>query len=237
MLRYSMPRKLFSIVLLFAALLALLSVAHPQNRARRQRAVAGSRAIILEDRLAALRRLPDVRAPLIQRLRRGEIVGVLRIRPGWMQVFVSRRTRGWILSEAVMRSGHAPDAEKLLKLMAETKDEFARARLARLCADEFRNTPAAPKALTLLAQAAEAACEELTRDARKRIEDEGKSASATHTSRREWMLSFSGLDRWNREGIMFEYAAAKDALVYDGAAYKELLKKYPRSLEAGRIPR
>jgi hypothetical protein len=46
------------------------------------------------------------------------------------------------------------------------------------------------------------------------------------------MLNYVGLDRYNKLGITFEYDEARERLVYDGDAYRELLKKYPRSPEA-----
>ncbi len=46
------------------------------------------------------------------------------------------------------------------------------------------------------------------------------------------MLSFNGLDRYNRAGVTFDYDEARDLIVYDGAAYRELLRRYPRSAEA-----
>ena len=44
------------------------------------------------------------------------------------------------------------------------------------------------------------------------------------------MLNFVGLDRYNKLGVMFNYD--NDRLVYDGAAYREILQKYPHSAEA-----
>jgi hypothetical protein len=46
------------------------------------------------------------------------------------------------------------------------------------------------------------------------------------------LLNYAGLDRYNRIGITFDYDTAAERIVYDGAAYRELLRKYPRSAEA-----
>ncbi|HWQ35591.1 MAG TPA: hypothetical protein VNQ79_22280 [Blastocatellia bacterium] len=225
--------------LLIPALLAALCVssANAQNAARRAQNLPGQRAVVIDERLSALRQQPDVKAPLLQRLRRGRVIGISRIGgakdgPVYCLVAVTRRTRGWILAEAVVRSGRAEDAARLLRMIEESADDFTRARLARICADEFRNTAVAPRALLLLGEAAEAASARLTREARKRARDAGEAATVSQASRRDYLLNHTGLDRWNRAGITFDYEAQADRLAYDGAAYRELLRKYPRSDEA-----
>lgn len=212
--------------------------------------IPGQRAFVFDERLSALRLQPDVKAPLKQRLRRGRRVGVLgavtnKDGAKFLRVAVSRNTRGWILADAVIRPGSAADAERLMKLIEETRDEFTKARLAKLYADEFRSTKFAPKALMILGAAAEGAAERLTRDARRRIGDDEADAgsnsgpdSGPHSSshsrltRRTLMLNYVGLDRYNRIGVTFDYDAASDRIVYDGAAYRELARRHPLSDEA-----
>ncbi len=205
---------------------------------RRNVYVPGRRAIVFDERWSALRAQPDVKAPLQQRLRRGRLVGILgatTARDGakFFRVAVSRNTRGWVLTDAVVRPGDSAEAGKLMALIEETSDEFTRARLAKLCADEFRATPLAPKALLILGQAAERAAETLSREARRRLgEPEPDAAAGGQLTRRHYLLNYAGLDRYNRLGIGFDYDAAADRIVYDGAAYRELLRRYPRSAEA-----
>jgi hypothetical protein len=225
------------ILLALTLLPALFENLPPPARAQSRNRVPrppGQRAVVIDERLSALHEKPDVRAPLLQRLRRGRVVGIIKAGRQWHRVYITRHTRGWILAEAVARSGRADEAARLLKLAEGTEDDFVRARLARLCADEFRNTPAAPRALLLLAEAAEAAADRLTRDARRKTGEGGKSEAAENprAGRREFMLSDSSLDRWNRAGMTFEYDAASDRIVYDGASYREIVRKYPRHEEA-----
>lgn len=223
------------IVILAFAVIAPLTVS---AQSKRKVFVSGQRAFIFDERLSVLRVQPDVKSPLKQRLRRGRRVGILgaaRNRDGvrFLRVAVSRNTSGWVLADAVLRPGGAADAEKLMKLIGETRDDFTRARLARLCADEFRSTKFAPKALMILGEAAEGAAERLSRDARRRVgTDEPDSGLNSGLSRRDFMLNYVGLDRYNRIGVTFDYDAASDRIVYDGAAYRELARRYPRSDEA-----
>jgi hypothetical protein len=81
----------------------------------------------------------------------------------------------------------------------------------------------------ILGEAAENAAERLTRDAKRRVGDDEPSAGL---GKRDYLLNYVGLDRYNRIGVTFDYDEAADRMVYDGAAYRELLKRYPRSEEA-----
>ncbi len=201
---------------------------------RRKVYVPGQRAVVFDERLSALRVQPDVKAALGQRLRRGRTVGILgsaKSKDGarFLRVAVSRNARGWVLADAVIRPGHAADAERLMKLIEETDDEFTKARLAKLCAEEFRATKFAPKALMILGAAGESAAERLTRDAKRRTGDDEPNAGIR---KRDHLLNYVGLDRYNRIGVTFDYDEASDRIVYDGAAYRQLLRRYPRSDEA-----
>lgn len=223
-----------SAFLIFNLLILFTTASQAQAQTRRKIVVPGQRAIVVDERLSALRTQPDVKAPLEQRLRRGRAIGILGSGKGkngqqFLRVAVTRNTRGWILAEAIVKSGNALDAERLAKLIEETTDDFVKARLARLCADEFRTTKFAPRCLLTLGETAEKVAERLTRDANRRVGDEEPGAGLT---KRDYLLNFSGLDRYNRIGITFDHSEAGDRIIYDGLAYREALKRYPRSAEA-----
>ena len=223
----------FSKSLLIVSLLLAL-IASGQAQTKRKFFIPGQHAIVFDDRLSALREQPDVKAPLKQRLSRGRIVGILgasKNKQGspFLRVAVSRNVRGWILTAAIARLGSAADGEKILSAAAESKDDLVKARMARLCADELRASAIVPKALLVLGQAAEHAAEKLSRDADRRLGDDLPEGGV---SKRDFVLSFNGLDRFNRAGVTFDYDEARDRIVYDGAAYRELLRRYPRSQEA-----
>jgi hypothetical protein len=229
-----------------AVALAVIAAITATAQSRRKIFVPGQPGIIFDERLSALRDQPDVKAPLKQRMRRGRRVGILGLRAAkdgakFFHVAVSRNTRGWVLADAVIRPGAAADAEKLMRLIEETKDDFTKARLARLCADEFRAANFAPKALMILGEAAESEAAKLSRDAKRRVGEgdasadpnAGRSSSQSpRLTRRGFMLNYAGLDRYNRIRVTFDYDATSDQIVYDGAAYRELLRRYPRSSEA-----
>jgi hypothetical protein len=196
--------------------------------------IPGQHAVVFDDRLSALREQPDVKAPLKQRLSRGRLIGILGASRGksgsqFLRVAISRNVRGWLLAAAVARLGSVADGERILAAIAESKDDLVKLRLARLCADELRSPAIAPKALLALGQAAEHAAEKLSRDADRRLGDALPSAGL---SKRDFVLSFNGLDRFNRAGVTFGYDETGDRIIYDGAAYRELLRRFPRSAEA-----
>lgn len=218
----------------FWGILFVIALSFPvEAQTRRKTSTPGQRAVIVDERLSALRTQPDVKAPLEQRLRRGRVVGILGTRKSkdgesFLRVSVTRNTRGWVLAEAVVKAGNAADAERLLKLVEDSNDDFVKARLARLCADEFRATPTAPRCLLKLGETAERVADRLTRDAKRRVGNEEPSAGL---SKRDYFLNFVGLDRYNRIGVLFEFDASADRIVYDGDAYRELAKRYPKSSE------
>jgi hypothetical protein len=216
-----------------AGILLIISVPLSlEVRAKRAVFVPGRRAIVFDERISALRAQPDLKAPLRQRLRRGRVVGILgAARNGsgtrFLRVAISRNTQGWVLADAVARAGVAGDAERLIELMEETKDDFTKMKLARLCADEYRATKYAPRALLILGETAEKTAARLTGEAKRRI-GEAKG--------RLYYLNYAGLDRYNRIGVTFDYDETGEKMIYDGKAYRELLRRYPRSEEAKKLP-
>lgn len=215
------------------AVVSLLLLAAPVE-ARRKLVLPGQRAVVIDERYSALRDQPELQGPLTQRLRRGRAVGILgasRNRRGerFYRVAVSRNTRGWVFEAAIARPGNSRDAERLLNLIEETPDDYIKARLAKICAEAFRYTPAAPRAWLILGDAGTRAAEKLTREARRRLGEH----SVQH--RRAYFLNYIGLDRFNRLGIFFDYDEARDCLLYDGAAFRTLARRYPRSEEARRL--
>jgi len=79
--------------------------------------------------------------------------------------------------------------------------------------------------LFLMGETAERVAQQLTRLAQRRIKEEARN-------RRIYLLNDVGLDRCNRMGIGFRTDLEGDQLIYDGAAYRELLRRYPRAPEA-----
>lgn len=225
----SSKRAVFALVLL---VLSPSSLSFAQ--AARRAPAGGGRAVVVDERLAVLRDEPSLSARLLQRMSRGRMISILgqkRSPDGvtFYRVAVTRRTRGWLQSDAVVQPGRSGDDERLLRLIRGSED-FDRLARARIFLDLFSRSPLRPAVLVLYAAEAEAAASKLSRDAARRLEERELAASGAPIF--SYFMNFNGLDRYRRQDIIFIFDAAKKQYRYDGAAWREILRRYPQSLEA-----
>ena len=193
---------------------------------------AGGRlGVVVDERLAALRRTPELNAPLVRRLGRGRLVAIGGSRTTsdgvvFFFVRVTSRTRGWIQREAVVSATRAGDDKRLLDLIKDSQgfDQIVR---SRIFLDHFRYSTLRPQVLLLLANAAEEEAAKLSRAAARRLND-AFSAAPEFT----YFMNYTGLDRYNRQRVGFVFDPRTKRLHYDGAACRELLRRYPTSPEA-----
>jgi hypothetical protein len=194
----------------------------------------GHIAVIADERLAALRSAPEPSARLLRRMGRGRFVsvrGASRSRDGLLfhQVVVTRRTSGWIQSEALVSSWRSGDDERLVRLL-EGADEFERVARARIFLDLFPRSPLRPKVLLIYGDAAEEAAAKLSREAERRFER--RELPANGAPEFSYYLNYSGLDRYNRQGVTFTFDRSTKQLHYEGWAWREIVRRYPNSPEA-----
>jgi hypothetical protein len=217
-----------------AGLMAFL-VWLPSASAQKPRVPPGGRlAVVADERLAALRSVPEPSARLLRRLSRGRLVsirGASRNRDGliFYRVVVTRRTSGWLQSEAVIASWRAGDDERLLHLIGGA-DEFDRVARARVFLDAFPHSPLRPQILLMYGDAAEEAAAKLSREAERRFEK--RELPAGGAPEFSYYLNYSGLDRYNRQGVIFAFDREAKKFHYDGAAWREIVQRYPKSPEA-----
>jgi hypothetical protein len=227
----SLPSLPLLALLLCACMLALPVEAYAQ---RRRAPGGGARAVVVDERLAVLRDEPQFSARLVQRLGRGRMVSVLGARRAsegitFYRVAVTRRTRGWLQSEAVISPARKGDDERLLNLVRASKD-FDRISRAAIFLEMFTASTRRPAVLLLLGEAAEEAAQKLTREAARRLdEDEIKANRAPAFS---YFMNYNGLDRYRRQGVDFIFDVAAKQYHYDGASWREIVRRYPRSTEA-----
>lgn len=194
----------------------------------------GHLAIVADERLAALRSTPDLSARLVRRISRGRFVsirGSSRSRDGLLfyHVVVTRRTSGWLQSEAVISSWREGDDDRLIGLL-DSADEFDRVARAKIFLDAFPRSPLRPKVLIVYADAAEEAAAKLSRETERRFERrELPTSGAPEFS---YYLNYSGLDRYNRQGVTFTFDRAAKRFHYEGWAWREIIRRYPNSAEA-----
>ncbi len=211
---------------------ALSALPHDLQAQRRDRAAVGHRFVVVDERLAVLRDGPGFDAPMLKRLSRGRRVTMLntkRVSDGTMfcRVAVTRRTRGWIQREAIV-SNQRGDDERLLKLIIASKD-FDQIARAVIFLDVFPRSSHRPAVLVILGNAAEEAAEKLSREANRKL---GAELSSSGVSSVGYFMNYSGLDRYSRQNVHFVFEQSSKKYRYDGDAWQELLRRYPRSREA-----
>jgi hypothetical protein len=199
--------------------------------AQRKPPTGGRLAIVVDERLAALRATPQLNGKLVRRLSRGRLVAVRSVKTSadgivFFLVNVTSRTHGWIQREAVVSPSRAGDDRRLFRLI-EHSEGFDRISRARIFLDYFPRSALRPDVLLLLGDAAEEAAAKLSKDAARRIGDEPGEASEV-----SYYLNHSGLDRYNRLRVGFVFDKSTKRLHYDGAAWRELVRRYPKSSPA-----
>jgi hypothetical protein len=228
-------RSSMSSIASLAVIVCALAMAHDARAQPQRRApVGGQRAVVVDERLAALRDEPELSARLLQRMSRGRMVAITGTRRApdgvtFYRVAVTRRTRGWLQSDAVVSPARAGDDERLLRLIRGSED-FDRIVRARIFLEMFPRSSLRPAALLLYAEAAEEAARKLSREAARRLVEREMTAGGAPLH--SYFLNYNGLDRYNRQGISFIYHRATKQFHYDGAAWRELVRRYPRSPEA-----
>jgi hypothetical protein len=219
-----------------AALACVLSLlvadAYPQRK--RRAPAGGQQAVVVDERLAALRDEASLTARLVQRLGRGRIVSIIGARRGsdgfnFYRVAVTRRTRGWLPAESVATPVRAGEDERLLRLIRGSED-FARIARARIFLEHFSRSALRPTVLMLFGDEAEAAAAKLSRDAARRLDEREMAAGGAPLA--SYFLNFNELDRYNKQGITFVFERAAKRFRYDGASWREVVRRYPRSPEA-----
>ena len=219
------PHKLTLSLLLF--LLASTTIVAQQ----RKPPAGGRLAIVVDERLAALRATPQLNGRLVRRLNRGRLVAIRSARTGsdgitFLLVNVTSRTHGWIQREAVASPSRVDDDRRLLRLI-EQSDGFDRIARARIFVDHFRRSPLRPQVLLLLGDTAEALAAKLSTDAARRLKDTRDEAPDF-----TYYLNYTGLDRYNRQRVNFIFDRSTKRFHYDGAAWRQLIRLYPRSSAA-----
>ena len=218
------PHKL-TLCLLFVFCLQITSFAQKKPPA------GGRLAIVVDERLAALRATPQLNGRLVRRLSRGRLVAVRATKTtgdgiAFLLVNVSSRTQGWIQREALASPSRPGDDRRLLTLI-ESSHGFDRLARARIFLDHFPRSPLRPDVLLLLGDTAEEMASKLSADATRRFKEDLSDAPQF-----SYYLNYTGLDRYNRQRVIFVFHKSTKRFHYDGAAWRELIRRHPRSSAA-----
>lgn len=193
-----------------------------------------SKAFVIDDRLSALRREPRIKSEVIRRLRLAHPVFIVDINKGksgeptFCRVAVTRRTRGWIHASALAVQNRAGEERRIMTLVENSSDAVDRITLCRLVIGHFNKSRLVPRAMLLLGEEAERVAKTLNQRARRRLAE----VRGTGASTRDYYLSDAGLDRFSRLGIAFDFDESTGEFIYDGRAYRDILRRFPQSEEA-----
>lgn len=198
---------------------------------QRKPPVGGRLAIVVDERLAALRATPQLNGRLVRRLSRGRLLAVRSMKTStdgitFLLVNVSSRTHGWIQRDAVVSPSRPGDDQRSFTLIQRSQG-FERIARARIFLDHFPRSRFRPAILLLLGNTAEELAAKLSADATRRLkQDRGDAPEFSY------FLNYTGLDRYNRQGITFVFDHSTKRFHYDGASWRELIRHYPHSLFA-----
>ena len=218
-----LPHKLAICLLLFI-------LCEPTGFPQRKPPAGGRLAVVVDERLAALRATPALNGKLVRRLGRGRLVAIRSTKSGadgitFLLVNVSSRTNGWIQREAVVSPSRTGDDRTLLSLIQHSQG-FDRLSRARIFLDQFPRSRLRPEVLLLLGDTAEELAAKLSIDAARRLSDLGDAPEFSY------YLNYSGLDRYNRQRVGFVFDKTAKRFHYDGAAWRELIRRYPKTPQA-----
>jgi hypothetical protein len=211
--------------------LCLLFVFQGVAISQRKPPAGGRLAVVVEERLAALRATPQLNGRLVRRLGRGRMVAIQSAKKSadgitFFLVNVTSRTHGWIQREAVASPARAGDDQRLLRLI-ERSQGFDRISRARIFLDHFTRSPLRPEVLLLLGDTAKEIAKQLSTDATRRLKDDPGEAPEF-----SYYLNYTGLDRYNRQRVGFIFDRQTKRFHYDGAAWRELIRRYPKTSQA-----
>jgi hypothetical protein len=211
--------------------LCLLFVFQGVAISQRKPPAGGRLAVVVEERLAALRATPQLNGRLVRRLGRGRMVAIRSAKKSadgitFFLVNVTSRTHGWIQREAVTSPARAGDDQRLLRLI-ERSQGFDRISRARIFLDHFTRSPLRPEVLLLLGDTAKEIAKQLSTDATRRLKDDPGEAPEF-----SYYLNYTGLDRYNRQRVGFIFDRQTKRFHYDGAAWRELIRRYPKTSQA-----
>lgn len=201
-----------------------------QNQAPRDNS---NTAIVVDERLAVLLASPSLYAKPLQRMRRGRMISVSGTKDAdgvtFYRVNLPPEGFGWMQAEAVVGRFRRGDDQRLARLV-QSSEGFEQIERATILLENFPTSPLRPAMLLLFGDLVEENGAMISREATRRLKR--SEMAATDAPLHSFYLNYTGLDRYRRLGVGFVFNSNTKILHYDGAAWKEILTKFPKSSEA-----
>lgn len=196
-------------------------------------AKSANKAVVVDERLAVLRSEPSLYAKSIVRMRRGRQLMIAGSREAdgvvFYRVTALPSNFGWVQAEAVAGKFRRGDDARLAKLV-QSSEGFEQIDRAQIFLETFDDSTLRPAMLLLLGDLMEEAALKLSSDATRRLDRREMAASGAPLH--SFYLNYVSLDRYRRLGINFVFNSKTVLFHYDGANWREIVKKYPKSSEA-----
>ncbi|HVF47113.1 MAG TPA: SH3 domain-containing protein, partial [Pyrinomonadaceae bacterium] len=220
---------------------SLTAVAQPRRDGRDPKsrtatvksAEIGQPAVVVDETLSVLRVKPSLFSESIQRMRRGRKVQILGVTEAdgvkFYRVTAPPANYGWVQADAVFGKFRPSDEERLASLV-QAADGFEQIEIATEFFNLYSNSRFRPALSLLFGDALEEAGAKLSRDASSRLSR--KEMAATAAPIHSYFLNFVSLDRYRKLNIVFLFNSATRQFHYDGTSWKDLVAKFPASLEA-----
>ncbi len=189
-------------------------------------------AVVVDERLAVLRVEPSFYARVVQRMRRGRAVTISGTRQADGVTFyrvADAPNYGWIQAEAIAGKFRRGDDARLANLV-QSSEGFEQIERAAIFLDTFGDSPLRPAILLLLGDLMEENALKLSSEAARRLDRREMAASGAPLH--SFYLNYVSLDRYRRLGINFVFNPEAKLLHYDGAGWREIIRKSPKSAEA-----
>lgn len=204
------------------------------NKPAAQNSITGNNtAIVVDERLALLRVEPSLYAKAIQRMRLGRVVKISGSKQAdgvtFYRVTALPNNFGWVQSDAVVAQSKRGDDERMAKLVQATNG-FEQVECATLFLETFSDSALRPAILLLLGDLTEEIALKLSAEATRRLNKREMAASGAPLH--SFYLNYVSLDRYRKLGVRFVFNSSTKLFHYDGASWKEIVTKFPKSSEA-----
>ncbi len=206
---------------------------NPQSNPASAAKVVGNKAIVVDQRLAVLRVSPSLYARPIQRMSGGREIMVSESRESdgvtFYRVNTSTKSSGWVQADALAGTFRRGDDERLARLV-QASEGFNRIERASIFLELFPASPLRPPILLLFGDLIEEEAANLSGRATRNLDRREMAASGAPLH--SFYLNYPFLDRYRKLDVIFLFNSNTKNYHYDGATWKELIKKYPNSTEA-----
>lgn len=226
--------KLLPVILCFCVLFADAAAQkrRPANSSKAKE--IGSTAVVIDETLSVLRVKPSLFAETVQRMRRGRKVQILGLAEAdgvkFYRVSVPPSNTGWVQADALFGKFRGGDEDRLARLI-QASDGFDQVELAATFFELYPNSQFRPAILLLFGDLLEETAVKISKDANSRLDRREMAASAAPVH--SYYLNFVSIDRYRKLGITFLFNPSVRSFHYEGASWKEIVKKFPASSEAG----